>query len=86
MQSNNIMNLFRTRRCPSPDETFHLESNQCLKIGSRGSNVCSSPEEMLYDGLGNVGVCDCVQDERELVYLSGHCYQLNTQVQIKLNE
>ena len=38
--------------------------------------------QMLYDGPDNEGMCDCIQDERSLVYYpnDAQCHQLNVQV------
>ena len=43
-------------------------------------NPCLANDQYLYDGKNNEGYCDCVEDERNLVYYQGECHQLNQQV------
>ena len=47
-------------------------------------NPCANKtDQALYDGKNNEGHCDCVIDDRHLVYYDGECYQQNIQVRPK---
>lgn len=56
-----------------------------MKYGATAAvNPCANKtDQILYDGKNNAGYCDCVIDERQLVYYNGECYEQNIQVQIK---
>lgn len=43
-------------------------------------NPCLKKDQILYDGKNNEGACDCVDDERQLVYYEGECHIQNIQV------
>ncbi|KZS16703.1 uncharacterized protein LOC116927141 [Daphnia magna] len=73
-----------TRKCPSPDESFFAPTKRCVTVESSEAdlNPCASKKDMLlYDGIDNRAVCDCVVDDRNLVFseLDGRCHRLNQQ-------
>lgn len=77
------LNYFNSARaCLSPHETFYAPSKKCMKFGPNARvNPCADKkDQILYDGKNNEGTCDCVDDERHLVYYDGQCYQQNYQV------
>lgn len=43
-------------------------------------NPCIGKDQILYDGKNNEGACDCVEDERQLIYYQGECHTQNIQV------
>lgn len=43
-------------------------------------NPCNKTDQILYDGKNNEGACDCVDDERQLIYFQGECHIQNVQV------
>lgn len=53
-----------------------------MKFGpSARVNPCAEKkDQVLYDGKNNEGICDCIEDERHLIYYDGECYQQNYQV------
>jgi hypothetical protein len=71
------------RYCQSPDETFFLPEKQCVKIGGSTNilNPCPFANQAAYDSKDNTAFCDCVEDERGLVFYqpTGKCYQQNVQ-------
>ncbi|KAK4026554.1 Uncharacterized protein APZ42_017213 [Daphnia magna] len=69
------------RSCLSPHETFYVPSKKCMKFGpSARVNPCAEKkDQVLYDGKNNEGICDCIEDERHLIYYDGECYQQNYQ-------
>jgi len=72
------------RICQSPDEAFYTPAKGCVAVGSSDAelNVCAAKkDQVLYDGAGNKGICDCVDDDRHLVYYAanGECYRQNEQ-------
>jgi hypothetical protein len=40
-------------------------------------NPCKKKDQILYDGKNNEGACDCVEDDRQLVYYNGECHSQN---------
>jgi len=75
----------KLRKCEWPGMTFYAPRKRCMWIKSW--NSCPK-NQILYDGPGNEGTCDCVQDERGLVYYpnDAQCYQLNVQGPCKDDE
>ncbi|XP_057376635.1 uncharacterized protein LOC130697862 [Daphnia carinata] len=67
------------RACLSPEETFYAPLNKCLPFGPNAFafNPCKKKDQILYDGKNNEGSCDCVEDERQLVYYNGECHRQN---------
>ena len=73
------------RKCQSPDEAYYSPLERCVLVGAYEPelNPCSSKKDMLlYDGLENKALCDCVEDERNLIFsdIDGQCYPQNVQV------
>lgn len=55
----------------------------CVPYGNNtGVNKCTGKDQILYDAKNNVGVCDCVEDERQLIYYKGECHIQNVQVRL----
>jgi hypothetical protein len=66
------------RACLSPDETFYAPQNKCLPFGPNATiNPCKKKDQILYDGKNNEGACDCLEDDRQLVYYNGECHRQN---------
>lgn len=79
---------FRSRKCPSPDESFFAPTQRCFLVESSDVNLnpCASKKDMLlYDGIENRAICDCVQDDRNLIFseIDGRCHRQNEQVTIE---
>lgn len=75
----------RARKCHLADEAFYGPSGRCVVVGSTDekSNPCAGrKDQVLYEGANNKAVCDCIDDERNLVFsnVDGQCYSPNTQV------
>ncbi|XP_046448290.1 uncharacterized protein LOC124197076 [Daphnia pulex] len=73
-----------TRKCPSSDESYFAPTKRCVIVESTEVelNPCASKKDMLlYDGMDNRAVCDCMDDERQLVFteVDGLCHPLNQQ-------
>ncbi|EFX82133.1 hypothetical protein DAPPUDRAFT_241234 [Daphnia pulex] len=66
------------RACLNPDETFYAPQNKCMPFGPNATvNPCKKKDQILYDGKNNEGACDCIEDDRQLVYYNGECHRQN---------
>lgn len=75
-----MLKFDRARSCLLPDETFYEAENQCVSYGKpNGTNPCKGKDQILYDAKNNVGVCDCVEDDRQLIYYNGECHVQNVE-------
>lgn len=69
--------VVRVRNCVSPDETFFGPVNSCVAIGE--SKYCPTFMK-IFDGPGNVGICDCSLPNMIYSNTTQMCYVQNLQV------